>query len=200
MAEIKKRRTATPDEEDELRVIKACADGNWEEFSIIFEKYKDKVYFLAVSVVKERALALDVTQNTFIKVFRSLKHFNRRSRFSTWIFRIAYNQALDQYRKRRRWGEVEFSDALGSKISHASKEEIFQCIAKKELGDKIRAAVEQLPLKLRTAVVLKYVEGLTYSETCSILGCARGVLQKRLAQAGKKLREILKAEISELQD
>ena len=187
------------DDEEELKIIRACAEGNWEEFSLIFEKYKDKVYFLALSVVKERALALDVAQETFIKVFKSLKRFNKRSRFSTWLYRITYNKALDQYRKTNRKGEVEFSDVLASSTLFSSRQETFENIAKRELGDKIRAAVDSLPLKLRTAVVLKYVEGLTYTEICSIVGCARGVLQKRLSIAGKKLQVILKKEISELQ-
>lgn len=187
------------DEKEEARIIGACAKGDWEEFSLIFEKYRDKVYFLALGILKEDALALDVTQNTFIKVFKSLRWFNQRSRFSTWIYRITYNQALDQYRRRSRRGEVEYSDALGSETLQSSKVEIFGDIARKELREKLMAAVESLPLKLRTVVLLRYVEGCTYSEICEIVGCARGVLQKRLYQASKKLRDILKAEISELQ-
>ena len=199
MMETEDIRQPVLDDEEELRIIRSCAEGNWEDFSLIFKKYKDKVYFLALSVVKERALALDATQETFIKVFKSLKRFNKRSRFSTWLYRIAYNQALDQYRKVNRKGEVEFSDVLASSTLFSSRQEAFENIAKRELGDKIRAAVDTLPLKLRTAVVLKYVEGLTYTEICSIVGCARGVLQKRLSIAGKKLQVILKKEISELQ-
>lgn len=197
MADREDIRHTRLDEKEESRIIKACAKGNWEEFSPIFEKYKDKVYFLALGIVKERALARDVTQNAFIKVYKSLKWFNQRSRFSTWIYRITYNQALDQYRKRKRRGELEFNEELGSKKLRTSKNELFQDIARKELSDRARVAIEMLPLKLRTAVILKYVEGLTYSEVCGIVGCARGVLQKRLNQASKMLREILKNEITE---
>ena len=192
-------RQAGEDDEEEQRIIRACAEGKWEEFSLLFEKYKGKVYFLALSIVKNEALALDVAQNTFIKVFKSLKWFNQRCRFSTWIFRITYNQALDQYRKVRRRDEVEFSETLDLRRLSSSKGQLFHEIAGKEMNERIRAAIELLPLKLRTAVLLKHVEGLTYNEICEIVGCARGVLQKRLARASKMLREILKAEISELQ-
>ena len=185
-------------DEEESRIIRACAEGNWEDFSLIFEKYRDKIYSLALGIVKERALALDVTQNTFIKVFKTLRWFKRRSRFSTWLYRIAYNQALDQCRRRSRRGEVELSEALASDPGHADKADLFHSIARKELGEKLMAAVQSLPLKLRTAVLLRYIEGFTYSEICGIVGCARGVLQKRLGRAGEKLREILKDEISEL--
>ena len=73
----------------------------------------------------------------------------------------------------------------------SSKTELFDSIADRDKGEKLWIAVESLPLKLRTAVVLKYVEGLTYSGICDVMGCARGVLQRRLNQASRKLREIL---------
>lgn len=186
--------------EEEKRIIRACAEGDWEEFSLLFEKYRERVYFLALSIVKERATALDVAQNTFIKVFKSLKHFNRRSRFSTWIFRITYNQALDQYRKTRRRGEVEYIEAAGPGAAPSSGGQLFREISERELGERALEAVGRLPLKLRTAVLLKHVEGLTYTEICEIIGCARGVLQKRLKKANEKLREMLRTEISELHE
>ena len=126
MIESKDKRQSSIDEEEEARIIRACAAGDWEKFSLIFERYKGKIYFLALSIVKEDALAMDVTQNTFIKVFKSLKRFNQRSRFSTWIYRITYNQALDMYRKAVRRGEVEFSEELGTRTLRSSKEELFQ--------------------------------------------------------------------------
>ena len=193
-------RQARLDDEEELRIIRACTAGNWEEFSLLFEKYKERVYFLALSIVKNEALALDVAQNTFIKIFKSLKRFKQRSSFSTWIYRITYNQALDQYRKQLRKGEVEFNEALAQNALRSSGKDAFNELAGKEMGGKIMDAVDSLPMKLRTAVVLKYIEGLTYTEICEIVGCARGVLQKRLCRASKKLRAILEKDILEIQN
>ena len=180
------------DDREEMRVIRACAGGDWKEFGYIFNKHKDRVYFLALSVVKDGALAGDITQNSFIKVFKSLKWFDQRSRFSTWIFRIAYNQALDQYRRRKREGGPEAGGA------EEAGGDPFSDIAGNELRGKLAQAVELLPLKLRTAVILRYVEGLTYREICQVMGCARGVLQKRLSRARDALKDILRLEISEL--
>lgn len=179
------------DSAEELRVIDACARGDWEEFRLLFEKYRDRVYSLALGIVKDTALAHDVTQASFIKVFKSLRWFNRRAKFSTWLYRITYHQALDQYRKRRRRDEIPIEHLPPSGESSASRGEIPDAVADREESAMLRAAIEALPVKLRTVVVLKYFEGCTFDEMCEIVGCARGVLQKRLAQASATLRDAL---------
>ena len=141
-------------------------------FNLLVRKYQERLYWHIRKIVIDHDDADDVLQNTFIKVFKSLKRFNQRSKFSTWIFRVAYNQALDQYRKRSKRGEVELSEEGGSEKLRSSNQELFQDISRRELSNKIYEALELLPLKLRTAVVLKYIEGLSYSEICSIVGCA----------------------------
>jgi RNA polymerase sigma-70 factor (ECF subfamily) len=189
-------KSPAPDDREEIRVIDACVRGDWEEFRYLFEKYRERVYFLALGIVKDSALARDVTQASFIKVFKSLKWFDRRAKFSTWLYRITYHQALDQYRRRRRRDEIPLTHAPGEGEPATPRGELFNSIAGKEFNEKIRAAVDALPIKLRTAVVLKYFEGCTFSEICEIVGCARGVLQKRLSQASAKLRDTLGREIS----
>ncbi|MEI6633352.1 MAG: RNA polymerase sigma factor [Chlamydiota bacterium] len=196
MNDITKTHPVPPDDPEEARVLDSCARGEWEEFRYLFDKYRDRVYFLALSIVKDSALARDVTQASFIKVFKSLKWFDRRARFSTWLYRITYHQALDHYRRRRTRDEIPLTHAPGEGEIATSRGELFNSIAGKEFNEKIRAAVDALPVKLRTAVVLKYFEGCTFSEICEIVGCARGVLQKRLSQASAKLRDALGREIS----
>lgn len=196
---VRKSGTHSPmsDQNEELRIIRACVGGRWEEFGSLFSTYRDRVYFLALGIVKDGTLAADITQNTFIKVFRSLKWFNQRSRFSTWVFRIAYNQAIDEYRKRKRAGELESGVARETAPPSVGANP-FNEVANSELQRKLAQAVEALPLKLRTAVILRYVEGLTFSEICHVTGCARGVLQKRLSRASETLKDILRVEISEI--
>ncbi len=178
---------------DEERAIDACIKGDWSEFRRIFEKYRTRVYTLAASVLKDRELAADAAQESFIRVFKSLERFDRRSRFATWLYRITYNTALDYYRKERRKREHE----TGPRERESAESSHFQEISRGEARDKLKAAIEALPVKLRAVVHMKYAEGLSYSEICVVTGCARGVLQKRLGQAEKKLRETLQREIAE---
>jgi len=180
------------EDEDEARVIQACLDGDWSKFQYIFDKYRGRVYSLALSVLRDRELAVDVAQESFIRVFKSLRWFDRRSRFATWIYRITYNSALDHYRKERKKRERE---AAGSH-QEAVEPSHFDDIAWGEMREKLKRAMDSLPVKLRVAVHLKYAEELTYSEICKVMGCARGVLQRRLAQADGKLKDILRREIS----
>jgi len=183
-----------PDNAEELRVIDACVRGEWEEFRILFDAYRGKVYSLALGIVRDAALAHDVTQASFIKVFKSLRWFDRRAKFSTWLYRITYRQALDQYRKRRRRDEVPIEHLPAGKESSTPRGQIADSIADREAAERLRAAINALPIKLRTAVVLRYFEGCTFDEICEIVGCARGVLQKRLSQAHTALRDAMGAD------
>ena len=179
------------DSAEELRVIDACVRGDWEEFRLLFERYRERVYALALGIVRDSALAHDITQASFIKVFKSLRWFDRRAKFSTWLYRIAYRQALDQYRRRRRRDEVPIEHLPAGVESSTPRGQIADSIADREAAERLRAAIDALPIKLRTAVVLRYFEGCTFDEICEITGCARGVLQKRLAQAHAALRDAL---------
>ncbi len=172
-------------------MIDACVRGDWEEFRLLFDKYRERVYSLALGIVRDAALAHDVTQASFIKVFKSLRWFDRRAKFSTWLYRIAYRQALDQYRSRRRRDEVPLDQFPGAEESSTPRGQIPDSIADREAAKRLRAAIDALPIKLRTAIVLRYFEGCTFDEMCEIAGCARGVLQKRLAQAHAALRDAM---------
>jgi len=182
------------DNAEELRVIDACVRGDWEEFRYLFEKYREKVYSLALGIVRDAALAHDVTQASFIKVFKSLRWFDRRAKFSTWLYRIAYRQALDQYRRRRRRDEVPIESLPAGGEFSTPRGQIADSVADREAAERLRAAINVLPIKLRTAVVLRYFEGCTFDEICEIVGCARGVLQKRLSQAHTALRDAMGAD------
>jgi RNA polymerase sigma-70 factor (ECF subfamily) len=147
--------------------------------------------------VRNREAAKDVIQESFIKVFKSLKWFNRRSRLSTWIYRIVYNEALDRCRADKRRVQIEERETAGGILDAPSPADESDNFAQREIAEKIRTALNLLPMKVRTVAVLRYVEGLTYDEICDVIGCARGVAQRRLRKAGVILREMLKREIAD---
>lgn len=186
---------AAHDDAEEIRVLDACVRGEWEEFRYLFDTYRDRVYYLALGIVKDPALAHDVTQASFIKVFKSLAWFDRRAKFSTWLYRIVYRQALDQYRRKRTRDEVPIENVPPGRESATPRGELLDSIAHREVSAKLREAVDSLPVKLRTVVALRYFEDCTFSEICEIVGCARGVLQRRLSQACAKLRDALGRDI-----
>jgi RNA polymerase sigma-70 factor, ECF subfamily len=169
-------------------LIEACKQGDRAAFHSLFEAYKDKVYSIAYHYSGEEALARDVTQQVFLKLFTSISQFRQDSEFSTWLFRIVANACVDEQRKRRRF--VPFSPEIEvSKMSaRGSQEDAYQ---RKQLADSVRCAIAELSPKLRLPILLKYVEGLSYDEIAQTLGCSIGTVSSRLNRGHKMLAQKL---------
>ena len=172
-------------------LVRDAQHGNIEAFDELVRRHQERIYATVYHMTSSHEDADDLTQESFIKAYRALKSFKGDSSFFTWLYRIAYRQALDQYRRRRRRDEVPIEHLPAGVESSTPRGQIADSIADREAAERLRAAIDALPIKLRTAVVLRYFEGCTFDEICEITGCARGVLQKRLAQAHAALRDAL---------
>src|ERR1044072_3338663 len=127
--------------ERETGIISACKQGDRAAFHALFETYKDKVYSIAYHYSGEEAMARDVTQQVFLKLFTSISQFREDSEFTTWLYRIVANACADEQRKRRR--VVPFSPEIeGSKMSaKGSQEDAYQ---RRQLADSVRGAIAEL--------------------------------------------------------
>src|ERR1044072_5035011 len=127
--------------ENKAGLIEACRQGDREAFHSLFEIYKDKVYSIAYHYSGEEAMARDVTQQVFLKLFTSISQFRQDSEFMTWLFRIVANACVDEQRKRRRF--VPFSPEIEvSKMSaKGSQEDAYQ---RRQLADSVRGAIAEL--------------------------------------------------------
>jgi RNA polymerase sigma-70 factor (ECF subfamily) len=169
-------------------LIEACKQGDRAAFHSLYEAYKDKVYSIAYHYSGEEALARDVAQQVFLKLFTSIGQFRQDSEFTTWLFRIVANACVDEQRKRRRF--VPFSPEIEvSKMSaRGSQEDAYQ---RSQLADSVRGAIAELSPKLRLPILLKYVEGLSYDEIAQTLGCSIGTVSSRLNRGHKMLAQKL---------
>lgn len=160
------------------RVIEACQAGDREAFRLLFETYKDRVFSIAVySFGGDEAAASDVSQQIFLKLMTSIKQFRGDSAFTTWLYRLVVNACTDEQRKRKRF--LPFADpATMSKVEERRPQE--KRYAKLEIADSVQAAIKQLRPKLRMAILLKYVEDLSYEEIAGVLGCSKGTVASRL--------------------
>jgi RNA polymerase sigma-70 factor (ECF subfamily) len=174
--------------ENETVIIKACKQGDRAAFHSLFETYKDKVYSIAYHYSGEEAMARDVTQQVFLKLFTSISQFREDSEFTTWLYRIVANTCTDEHRKRRRF--VPFSPEIEvSKMSvKGSQEETYH---RRQVADSVRGAISELSPKLRLPILLKYVEGLSYDEIAVTLGCSIGTVSSRLNRGHKMLAQKL---------
>jgi RNA polymerase sigma-70 factor (ECF subfamily) len=177
--------------EDLVYVERVLREGTPEAFRPLYERYKDKVYSTAYRITGDASLAEDVTHDVFLLVYERLGQFRRRSRFSSWLYRVTVNRATDAVRRRRRerWlfrarvGE----DAEEGEVAATAERTPEQAVEATELAEAVARALKELSLKLRTVVVLRYFEGLRYEEIAEVIGRSVGTVKSRLSRAHEKL-------------
>jgi RNA polymerase sigma-70 factor (ECF subfamily) len=171
------------------RVIEACQQGDRAAFQILFETYKDKVFSIAVySSGGDRAPADDVTQQIFLKLFTAIRQFRGDSEFTTWLYRLVVNACLDERRRRRKllpWGET----VAMTKPSEKKPQE--KQYARREVSAAVQQAIGELKPKFRLPILLKYIEGLSYEEIASVMGCSKGTVASRLNRGHSQLAKRL---------
>jgi RNA polymerase sigma-70 factor, ECF subfamily len=169
-------------------LIYACQNGDSAAFQSLFEAYKDSVYSIAFHFSGNQDMANDITQQTFLKVFAGLKNFRSDSALSTWIYRITANACTDERRSRHRLVPLSDGLELGSTTARGSAEER---IYRRQISVEVKNAIAGLKPKLRMAIVLKYVEELSYEEIGQVLGCSMGTVASRLNRGHKALAKKL---------
>lgn len=167
------------------RVIEACQAGDREAFRVLFETYKDRVFSIAVySFGGDETAASDVSQQIFLKLMTSIGQFRGDSAFTTWLYRLVVNACIDEQRKRRRFLPFGESKPM-SRIEERRPQE--KRYARVEIAGSVQAAINQLTPKLRMAILLKYVEDLSYEEIASVLDCSKGTVASRLNRGHQAL-------------
>ncbi len=174
-------------ESRERELVDACRRGERDAFRALFETYKNKVYSVALRFAGEEAAAMDIAQDTFVKLFSCMADFRGDSGFETWVYRMVVNSCLDQKRRTRRL--IPLADELMMTL-RASGDALSQML-REEVGNRVRAAVEKLPPDLRIVVVLRYTEGLAYGQIAEVMGCSPGTVASRLSRAHKALERRL---------
>ena len=180
------------------RVIEACREGDREAFRLLFEAYKDKVFSIAVySFGGDEAAANDVSQQIFLKLMTAIGQFRGESAFTTWLYRMVVNACIDERRKRGRF--LPFGESMPiSKIEDRRPQE--KRYARLEVSESVQAAIQELTPKLRMPILLKYVEGLSYEEIATVMGCSKGTVASRLNRGHRKLSQSLSYLREELAD
>jgi RNA polymerase sigma-70 factor (ECF subfamily) len=177
--------------------VRRSQEGDSEAFSELVRKYQKRAYYLAYGMLGNREDALDVTQEAFLKAFRSLKGFRGSGGFYTWFYRIVYNLAIDFMRKEWRKKHLEYEDTRDhteenllvnapSLSPNPGKE-----AAQKELNRVIMNAIHSLPESHRAVILLREIEGLTYEEIARSLRIRKGTVMSRLHYARQQLQEDL---------
>jgi RNA polymerase sigma-70 factor (ECF subfamily) len=178
---------------DELWVKKAV-EGDLNAFDEIVNRHHTKIYRLAYRLLGNAEDADDATQETFIEACKSLKSFKYKSKFSTWLYRVALNTCHQQIRKAesRKRTLTAFADNVKFLDAENGIETPDSIALKKEQERLLQAAINRLPERQRQVIVLFYVQNLKYREIAEILGCPEGTVASRLNTAIKNLKPKLK--------
>ena len=174
-------------ETSDRELIQACRRGERDAFRELFEAYKDKVYSIALRFSGNESLAMDIAQDTFLKLFSTMADFRGDAAFSTWVYRLVVNACLDH--KRRSWRLIPIADDLIAVLRAPC--DSLRAVLHSEMREKVRAAVETLSPDMRMAVVLRYTEGLSYDQIAEAMGCSAGTVASRLNRAHKALERRL---------
>ena len=181
---------------DELKIIESCLLGNTKVFSRLIDSYKNMVYNLAYRMSNNPHEAEDISQETFLRAFQSLAHFNPSYKFSTWIYQITLNIIRDKFKRKKidyvsldAPVETDDSEFYPQPTDLTNNPE--QIITQQEDAQVIQKAILSLPLKYREVIVLRHLQDLSYIEISNILKLPSGTVKIRLYRAREQLRKIL---------
>src|SRR5205807_4864187 len=202
------RRPTGPGEDspDDTSLVRDARRGDAQAFRSLVERYQRRVYQLALGMVRDPDEAMDITQETFVRVHRYLPSFKGDSSFFTWTYRIATNLCLDSARKRGRTERVDLDESDAEIEAHmdppsAALAGPHRAALNAELKSKIDEALAGLSENHRAILLLREVEGLSYEELARTLGIRKGTVMSRLFHARlkmqRKLREYLADEVKD---
>jgi RNA polymerase sigma-70 factor (ECF subfamily) len=167
--------------------------GSESAFEQIVRRYQRPVISLIARLTGDRAQAEDLAQETFVKVYRSLAAFDTTRRLSSWLFRIAHNTAIDALRRSRTQPVLESADDFPRRLDAAGSTADSDPVERAALGQALQAAMARLKPDQRTAIILRYEEGLPFDEIGHVLGVAEATARSHVHRGRKELSRWLTA-------
>lgn len=177
---------------DETLVLQSL-NGDKDAYNLLVERYQHKIYTLSYRYTGNCADAFDLTQETFIKAYKSLKGFRGEASFSTWIYKIAANVCRDELRKKKRRKTVSLNEMLDSNgnnnlfISEDISPE--ESVNQKEIQRLVQECLNGLSKEHRLILLMREINGLSYEEIALCLDCSLGTVKSRLSRARKALKK-----------
>jgi RNA polymerase sigma-70 factor, ECF subfamily len=178
----------------EAALIRRCAARDEDACAELVTEHQRMVYQLSLNLLGDHNEALDLSQEVFLRVFRTLPGFRGQSTLRTWIYRIVVNQARNRqrfWRRRHRAQQVSLDEHIrdhGELPARGDGGAPDRLLGQKQLAERIRTALDRLPFDQKTALVLREIDGLSYEEIGFSLGIAVGTVKSRLARARDALR------------
>ena len=186
-------RNANRHDGDEAELIERAKKGDSQAFGVLVERYQRRVVGVAMAVVHNQDDALELAQESFVRAYENLSKFESRSSFSTWLYRITANLAIDFWRREGRHVVLRGEDAeIELERMPSEQGDSFKAASRGEVSARLGKALDQLTPEHRAVILLREVEGLSYDEISEALQCPRGTVMSRLHYARTRMRGLLK--------
>ena len=181
----------------EASLIQRCAVRDEDACAELVSEHQRMVYQLSLNLLNDHNEALDLSQEVFLRVFRTIHTFRGHSSLRTWMYRIVINQARNRqrwWRRRHKAQQVSLDQHIQDHgdLPEAVDSGPDRLVGQKQLAERIRQALDRLPFDQKTAIVLREIDGLSYDEIGFSLGIAVGTVKSRLARAREGLRAQLR--------
>lgn len=183
LARVSAARTFTAD--DDATLVSTALAGHAEAFGTLVERYERAVYNLCLRTLRDAEEAKDASQEAFFKAFRGLGTFRTGSKFSTWIFSIAYHACCDRLSRRRRFSDAEMPE----RADPSPGPDVH--VERLDEASRLRTAIDALPEKYRTVVTMYHLQGQQYEEIARVLDLPMGTVKTHLFRAKEHLRKLL---------
>lgn len=167
-----------------------------EYFSILYQRYIGKIYSKCISLLKDEVLAEDAAQEIYLKIFLNLARFNKKSRFSTWVYSITYNYCIDLIRRNKKTRKLFSSEEdkdYGDVIEEVDDKEILEM----EIH-RLQEVLEVLPVDDKAVLLMKYKEELSIKEISAIINKSESAVKMKIKRAKHKSRKIYQARYQHL--
>jgi RNA polymerase sigma-70 factor, ECF subfamily len=184
-------------EDSDLNLVKRIQNGDKEAFRVLVERYQRKVFSIAYGMVHNREDAMDLAQDSFLKAYHHLERFEGTSSFYTWLYRIVVNVCIDHIRRHKKRHTVDYDDKMLRDGGVEGDENILpsplgvdpvKVYGRRELLEQIGRALDELSPIHKEAIILREIEGLSYTEMADVMGVSKGTVMSRLHHARKNLQ------------
>jgi RNA polymerase sigma factor (sigma-70 family) len=179
------------DNVDDQHYIHLVREGDTNAFAVLVNRYKDMVFTLSLKMLKDREEAEEIAQDTFLKIYKSLSKFNGESKFSTWIYKVAFNTCLDRLKKNKRSQPFAGLDEF-TELEAISLINVLDSIEERERKQMIQDCLHGLPGEDSFLLTLYYFEEQSVEEIAKIIGINPNNVKIRLYRSRKKLAALLK--------
>lgn len=186
---------------NELWLVEQSRKGNVDAFEELIKDYKKSAYNIALRVLRNVEDAEDASQEALIKVYKNIQNFNMQSTFKVWLYRIVVNTCLD-FKRKKSINAVSIDENIDLGGNNEVHREIADdsgnpdALVEKNFNNKlVNDAVNKLDDDYKTIIILRDIQGFSYSEIAEILSCNLGTVKSRLNRARKSLKEILENEL-----